>query len=37
VVPDRAFLRRRGTILAGKGTAVGDVRNARQRRGAERT
>ena len=37
VVPYRAFLRRRGTILTGKGTAVGDVRNARQRRGAERT
>ncbi len=37
VIPDRAFLRRRGTILTGKGSAVRDVRSARGRRGAERT
>jgi bifunctional DNA-binding transcriptional regulator/antitoxin component of YhaV-PrlF toxin-antitoxin module len=33
----RAFLQRRGTIQVGRGSSVADVREARRRRGADRT
>lgn len=35
VVAQRAFLQRRGTLRTGRGSAVGDVRSARRRRGGE--